>query len=64
MNRIQNESAEAQSMLYSSAFIWGRMYISNGARRTPQEIRIDFAVLPAAICQGLFHHSSKKIKRF
>jgi hypothetical protein len=20
--------------------------------------------LPAAICQGLFHHSSKKIKRF
>jgi hypothetical protein len=38
--------------------------MSNGARRTPQEIRIDFAVLPAAICQGHFHHSSKKIKRF
>jgi hypothetical protein len=23
-----------------------------------------FIVLPAAICQGLFHHSSKKIERF
>lgn len=38
--------------------------ISNGASRTPQEINILFAVLPAAICQGLFHHSSKNFKRF
>jgi len=38
--------------------------MSKGARRTPQEIRIDFAVLPAAICQGLFHHFREKIKHF
>ena len=38
--------------------------ISNGASRTPQEINILFAVLPGAICQGLFHHSCKKISVF
>lgn len=27
--------------------------MSNGARRAPQEIRMDFAVLPETNCQGL-----------
>ena len=33
--------------------------MSNGARREPQEIRIDLAVLPETNCQGLFYHFSK-----
>ncbi|RHQ54981.1 hypothetical protein DWY36_16825 [Firmicutes bacterium AF25-13AC] len=35
--------------------------ISKGARRAPQEIRIDFAVLPETSCQGLFNQIHKKI---
>ncbi|RGF41342.1 hypothetical protein DXA32_02325 [Subdoligranulum sp. OF01-18] len=34
--------------------------ISKGARRAPQEIRIDFAVLPETNCQGLFNQIHKK----
>ena len=30
--------------------------MSNGASLAPQEIRIDFAVLPETKCQGLFNH--------
>ena len=29
--------------------------MSNGANRAPQLIKIDFAVLPVAVCQGLFN---------
>ncbi len=29
------------------------MVMSNGAKRAPQEMRIDFAVLSVAACQGL-----------
>jgi hypothetical protein len=32
--------------------------ISNGASLAPQLIRIDFAVLPVATCQGRIHHFS------
>ncbi|ERI69659.1 hypothetical protein HMPREF1548_03083 [Clostridium sp. KLE 1755] len=33
--------------------------ISKGASRAPQEIRIDFAVLPETKSQGLFHQIQK-----
>ncbi|EFH07242.1 hypothetical protein HMPREF0220_1774 [Clostridioides difficile NAP08] len=35
--------------------------MSKGANLAPQEIRIDFAVLPDANCQGLFNHVYKKV---
>jgi len=35
-------------------------WISKGARRAPQEILIDLAVLPETNCQGLFHQIHKK----
>jgi len=34
-------------------------WISKGARRAPQEILIDLAVLPDANCQGLFYQIQK-----
>ncbi|MEQ2766502.1 hypothetical protein AAAV17_30905, partial [Eisenbergiella tayi] len=34
--------------------------ISNTARRAPQEIKIDLAVLPETNCQGLFNQIHKK----
>ena len=34
--------------------------MSKGASRAPQEIRIDFAVLPETSCQGLFNQIHKK----
>ncbi|RHQ07037.1 hypothetical protein DW987_18095 [Ruminococcus sp. AM50-15BH] len=34
--------------------------ISKGASLAPQEIRIDFAVLPETNCQGLFNQIHKK----
>jgi len=36
---------------------WG---MSKGASLAPQEIRIDFAVLPETNCQGLFNQIHKK----
>ena len=33
--------------------------MSKGASRAPQEIRMDFAVLPVTFCQGLFHRLKK-----
>ena len=37
--------------------------MSKGAKRAPQEIRIDFAVLPETFCQGLFHQIHKKLTK-
>ncbi|RCH53025.1 hypothetical protein C4885_02825 [Subdoligranulum sp. APC924/74] len=37
--------------------------ISKGARRAPQEIRIDFAVLPETNCQGLFNQIHRKLTK-
>ncbi|OUN06756.1 hypothetical protein B5G40_15980 [Flavonifractor sp. An9] len=34
--------------------------MSNTARRAPQEIRMDFAVLPETSCQGLFNQIHRK----
>ena len=34
--------------------------MSKGASLAPQEIRIDFAVLPETNCQGLFNQIHKK----
>ncbi|EDM98341.1 hypothetical protein BACCAP_03852 [Pseudoflavonifractor capillosus ATCC 29799] len=34
--------------------------MSKGASREPQEIRIDFAVLPETSCQGLFNQIHEK----
>jgi hypothetical protein len=34
--------------------------MSKGASLAPQEIRIDFAVLPETSCQGLFNQIHKK----
>jgi len=34
--------------------------ISKGASLAPQEMRIDFAVLPETNCQGLFNQIHKK----
>jgi hypothetical protein len=34
--------------------------MSKGERRAPQEIRMDFAVLPETNCQGLFNQIHKK----
>ena len=34
--------------------------MSKGASREPQEIRIDFAVLPEMSCQGLFNQIHEK----
>jgi len=34
--------------------------MSNGASLAPQEIKIDFAVLPETNCQGLFNQIHKK----
>jgi hypothetical protein len=34
--------------------------MSNGASLAPQEIKIDFAVLPETKSQGLFHQIHKK----
>lgn len=36
--------------------------ISKGARRAPQDTKMDFAVLPETICQGLFNHFFAKIE--
>ena len=33
--------------------------MSKAASRAPQEISIDFAVLPETNCQGLFHQNKK-----
>ena len=35
--------------------------MSNGASLAPQEIKMLFAVLPDANCQGLFNHVYKKV---
>jgi len=37
---------------------WG---MSKGASLAPQEIRIDFAVLPETKSQGLFHQIQKEV---
>ena len=37
--------------------------MSKGASREPQEIRIDFAVLPETNCQGLFNQIHKIYKK-
>jgi hypothetical protein len=34
--------------------------MSNGARRAPQLINIDLAVLPVATCQGHFYYLHEK----
>jgi len=36
-------------------------WISKGARRAPQEILIDLAVLPETKSQGLFHQIQKEV---
>ena len=38
-------------------------WMSKGASLAPQEIRMDFAVLPETSCQGLFHQIHKKSKK-
>jgi len=36
-------------------------WMSKGERRAPQEIRMDFAVLPETKSQGLFHQIQKAV---
>jgi len=35
--------------------------MSNGANLAPHEIKILLAVLPVALCQGLFYHLYRKV---
>ena len=37
--------------------------MSKGARRAPQEMRMDFAVLPETNCQGLFNQIHKNLQK-
>ena len=53
---LQSPSLSSSS---SSSIIMSRTSLmSNGAILAPQLIRIDFAVLPVAACQGRIHHFS------
>ena len=49
--RVSSSSSSYRVISRSSA-------MSKEARRAPQEMRMDFAVLPAATCQGHTHHFS------
>ena len=50
-------SPRASSSISSYSVRSRSSFISNGASRAPQEIRMDLAVLPVAICQGLFNQA-------
>lgn len=53
IGRVSSSSSSSAMRSRSSA-------MSKGARRAPQEIRIDFKVLPETSCQGLFNQIHRK----
>ena len=53
--RSPSLSNSSSSYMVASRISW----MSKGERRAPQEIRMDFAVLPETNCQGLFNQIHK-----
>ena len=55
--RSPSLSSSSSSYMVASRISW----MSKGERRAPQEIRMDFAVLPETKSQGLFHQIQKEV---